>query len=74
MLQDQAPRRIAAAGTFLIYGDWLLRLHEKSKHPRDGWRNRSGRCLGDYLENGCLTIDEALAAAVNKEKREPART
>jgi hypothetical protein len=29
----------------------------KSKHPRRGWRNRSGRCLEAYLKNGCLTND-----------------
>src|ERR1700730_8178269 len=31
----------------------MLRLHVKSKHPRDGRRNRGGRRLRAGLQNGC---------------------
>src|SRR5882757_4104035 len=49
--QDQAVTRVDAARTFWINDDRVLRLHGKTKHPRDGRRNRSSRFKA-CLENG----------------------
>jgi hypothetical protein len=48
----------------------MLRLHGKSKHPRDGRRNRGGRRLRAGLENGCqpaTSVDPCMSGTGQNE-------
>src|ERR1700730_16875811 len=48
----------------------MFRLHGKSKHPRDGRRNRGGRRLRAGLENGCqpaTSVDPCMSGTGQNE-------